>query len=270
MVEMKRTDVFPAAHFATRPSYDRPRLKDPRSAKAMSGGAIVPIIVAWIAVTDLIWPLTNASVLYVVPLTLMAVTRGKRPLWRFVGLLIFLTYGIFVLKYAIGDVFGVELVSQSFRLFNRTMVAISLVGIAYVLKLWFRWTTDQADLELPSNVQYQERELSATLSLLCCVPLVILIASVDIMVPAHYMLAILYPIPLFLCMWTQSRRLQWGMLVVLLVLSATAHLLGPPGPDDVSNVVLVRNRLIAAAGLIALAGLLSWTIGPRPIAHEGA
>lgn len=253
----------PAIFFSTEPTYEWPKLDGTREAKAKRGFAIALSIVAWIALIDLAWPLTNVSVLYVVPLTLVAVTGQQRSLWKLVCLLVFLTYAIFFLKLAISRSFGLDLVTPNYRLVNRTLVALSLIGVAYILKIWIRWNADQADLELPTSVRYQERQLSSTLALLCCVPLVILIASIDILVPANYILAILYPIPLFLCVWTGKRQFLWGMLVVLLLLSALAHVIGPPSAGDITPTVLMRNRLIAAAGLTVLAVLLSRWIEPK-------
>jgi hypothetical protein len=261
---MKRPDVdFVLSSFST-PGYEWPRGEKPISARVRRGTAISLLIVAWIAAVDLMWQKTNLSILYIVPLTIMVVSGRRQALWRFVGLLIFLTYAIYYSKYAIAPADDTEATYLNFRLVNRTLVAASLLGIAYVLSIWVRWRTDQADLELPSSVQIQERELSATLALVCCIPLVILIAGIDFIAPATYNLAILYPIPLFLCVWMQSRRLLWGVLVCLLLLSAAAFTFGGPiPPEAVSDASLVRSRMIAAGGLVILAGLLTLWIEPK-------
>ena len=91
--------------------------------------------------------------------------------------------------------------------------------------------------------------------------------SFDFVSPATYNLAILYPIPLFVCVWTQSHRVLWGMLITLLALSAIAHLFGGPRVD-VSDTLLLRGRLLAAIGLVILTTLLSLWIVPRSTAHR--
>ena len=252
--------------FSTRPSIEWPASDHARSAQAKRVTAFALLIVVWIAVVDLLWQYTNMSILYVVPLALLAMTGGLRSLWRSVALLVLLTYAIYFLKYSLNRPDDVESVYLNFRLVNRTLVAASLVGLAYIFAMWIRWTADQSDPELTSSIQFQERELSATLAALCCVPLVLVIAGIDFVAPATYNLAILYPIPLFICMWLQSRRLLWGMLAFLLVLSAAAHFWGSAPPADaVPDVLLLRSRVIAAAGLIVLTALLSLAIVRRPL-----
>jgi hypothetical protein len=260
---MVRLEVDFVLSSSSTPGYEWPRVEKPISTRVRRGTTISLLIVAWIAAVDAMWLKTNLSVLYVVPLTIMVVSGRRQALWRFVGLLIFLTYAVYYLKYAIAPADDAESTYWNFRLVNRTLVAASLLGIAYVLSIWVRWRTDQADPELPSSVQVQERELSATLALVCCIPLVILIAGIDFIAPSTYNLAILYPIPLFLCVWMQSRRLLWGVLVCLLLLSAAAFAFGPQAPEAVADSSLLRSRIIAAGGLVILAALLTLWIEPK-------
>src|SRR5262249_15553577 len=55
-------------------------------------------VIAWIFVVDISWDRTNVSVLYILPLLLLAQAGNVRHLWRIVGLTIFLTFAAFQIK----------------------------------------------------------------------------------------------------------------------------------------------------------------------------
>ena len=95
------------------------------------------------------------------------------------------------------------------------------------------------------------QEFSTSFALLCCIPLVLLIATIDFGSPMPVNLAILYPIPLFICGWTRNRALVWFMFGLLAVLGFLGFIF-PHGfvPEDSS---LVRNRLLARGHLNVVA-----------------
>jgi hypothetical protein len=218
---------------------------------------IPPILVTWIAFVDLCWPQTNFSVLYVIPLVLLARTTKLVVLRRIVGTLVLLTLGIFFLKNSI----HLGLNSSNFlnhRLVNRGLVAITIVVVGEVAAMWFRWRAEQSDGELPDYFRLQQREINATLAVLVCAPLVTLIAALDFFLPAHYNLAILYPIPLFVAAWTRSQRVLWATLSLLLLLTFACYVSGTPGSEEVQQLSVTRNRLLAAFGMSAVTFCLAY------------
>ncbi len=224
--------------------------------KSSRGTAISLLIVAWIAIVDFYWTRTNLSILYVVPLLVLAWTDNLRPLWRAAGLLVGLTYGVYFLKNAMHD--GMSTASYfDYRLVNRTLSAITLIVLGRILLGWIDWRRELGDSEVPEFVRRQDQEISATLAALCSAPLIALIAAIDFYSPANYNLAILYPIPLFVCGWTSNLRLLWGMLAVLLMLTAVAYVVGPPA-SNAGDPSLTRNRILAGVGMLGVTVMLSY------------
>ncbi len=214
------------------------------------------VLVFWIAVLDLCMPRTNFSILYIAPLVLLAKRGDLRHAWRFAALLVALTFGIYFLKNTLAPADDHPRYFD-YRLINRTMVAVMIVVMTRMLEVWRQWRAEQADAELPEELRYQDREISATFALLACIPLAAIIAAVDFFVPANFNLAILYTIPLFVCGWTGSRKLLWTMLAVLLLLTVACYLWGGGAPSDPMIVAsLVRNRVLAAAGMVIVTLIL--------------
>ena len=133
-----------------------------------------------------------------------------------------------------------------------------------LLKL--RISTDclRNDVELSESLQHEEDETDETLAVLVGVGLMAIIALADFLSPANYNLAILYLVPLFLCAWTRSRRLLWGMLAVALVLTVVGFICGPPTTStDTTMTRMIVNRTLAGFVLALLAVLLHFQIGHR-------
>ncbi len=91
------------------------------------------------------------------------------------------------------------------------------------------------------------------------------IVLVDYFSPANFNLAILYPIPLLICIWTRSRKLMWTMLVLLLALAAIAQFVGPPTTDPTPEAIrsLYRNRLVAGSAMLAMTAIVHFWIGRK-------
>jgi hypothetical protein len=89
--------------------------------------------------------------------------------------------------------------------------------------------------------------------------LILAIAVIDFLAPANYNIAILYPVPLFICAWTRSRWLPWAMLAVLLVLTVAAFMLGPASTWKGSEIELFKNRMLAAICMVAVTAFLAST-----------
>jgi hypothetical protein len=250
------TEAQGSAFLSNRPTVEFFGLEYSGPARSSRGIAAFFLMSAWIAIVDVCWPRTNLSILYVIPLLVTAWTGDLQPLRRSVGLPMLLTYVGFVSKYLLyatsDDYFF------NYALFNRTLTVVMLSALGCILVKWIDWRREQLlDSETPEYLRRQDREVSATLAMLCCAPLVTLIAAIDFLVPANYNLAILYPIPLYICGWTSNRRLLWSMLAVLLVLTAVAFEFGPTATDVVDERSMVRNRVLAAIGMVGVSVVLS-------------
>jgi len=142
-----------------------------------------------------------------------------------------------------------------------------LIAVAYVMRLWVRWREEQSIEELPEGFRREDREISETLAVLCCVPLISLLGIVDYFLPANYNLAILYPIPLFIAVWTRNRVLLWALLAALLALAVFAQWAGPPATDPDAVSTMFRNRVMALFALVAVTVILHRWIGRERVAQ---
>ncbi len=242
--------------FSRRFNFDWRDLRSFRGVMPARKTVIPLLMVAWISIADLCWPQTNLATLYVVPLLLIASRGGLEPLHRTVALLVLLTYAIYFLKNTIRT--GISSESYfDFRLVNRTMVAVMIIAMGQVLRMWIVRLREQADRELPAVFRYTDQDISETLAILSCIPLFVLIAAIDFLAPSNYNLAILYPIPLFICAWTRSRRLLWVTLVMLLTLTAVAHFVDSSSTQYSYEPSLLRNRVLAGIGMIVVTSIVS-------------
>jgi hypothetical protein len=235
-----------------------------RPAAARRGMAATLLVIFAIAAADVCWARTTVAILYVVPLLLLAQSGQMRYLGRIVGLLVALTLSAYLVKKMMSPN-GAATSYFHYSLLNRGLVVAMLIAIGWVLRIWVRWREEQSNPELPDEIRYQDREISATLAMALCAPLVAVIVLVDAFSPANFNLAILYPIPLLICIWTRSRALMWTMLAILLSLAAIAQWAGPPttdpSPDAVSS--LYRNRLLAGSAMVAVTAIVHFWIGRK-------
>lgn len=220
----------------------------------------LPVLLAvlWIAVVDLCWQRTNLAILYLAPMFLLAESRSPRALWRLAALMVTLTYGGFLLKNLIGPL-RYEDAFDVYRLINRTLVAATIVALVPLIVLWQRTRASDGDAELPESFRREDEEISATFAALICLPLVAVIAIIDLVAPANYNLAILYPVPILICAWSRSRSMMWAMLVALQLLSVLAFWWGPAltQGDDMS---LTRNRILTGIVLLVVTVILDYWI----------
>ncbi|MEI6541542.1 MAG: hypothetical protein WCO86_18750 [Planctomycetota bacterium] len=219
---------------------------------------LVLFLVLWIAVCDLCLPLTNVAILYIAPLVLMSLFRAdSRTIWRLGLTTAVLTYAVYFLKNTVNPYYE-TLIYFDYRLVNRSLVVLVLLSLAGVLQLWLRTREDEQDTELPDQFRQQDREIGSTIALLLCVPIVVAIGMTDYFAPANFNLAILYPVPLFICCWTRSRKLLWSVFVVLAVCAVSCFVWGgqPAAHHDAAS--LVRNRILAVISLTVLASVLDY------------
>jgi hypothetical protein len=256
----------PAWFSSSGPSYEWHDFSYLQPARSNRNVAVALFLIAWIAALDLFTPRTNFSVLYVAPLVLFAQSGSMKSGWRIAGLLVLLTFGIHFIKNTIypppADMPFV------YRQVNRTLVAIMIVGMSQVMRLWIRWRDEQDDEELPESFRSQEEEIGATFAVLCCAPLIVLIAVADFITPANFNWPILYSIPLFVCAWTRSRSLLWGMLALLLVLATVAFVWGAPPLSPRTDFALQRNRMLAGFGMSVVALTLHHWLGRSKAAPQ--
>jgi hypothetical protein len=205
----------------------------------------------------LLWP-QNIAVLYVVPLLLITFSGSPSSVSRAVKWFVLLNYAGYFVKNTIAPPFPEESYFD-FRLVNRTILAGTLFVMGRALQNWMIWKREQADPELPAAFKNQDREIGETLAILCCAPLILAIAAIDFLAPANYNIAILYPVPLFICVWTRSRWLPWAMLAALLVLTAAAFTLGPASTWPGSEFELAKNRMLAVICMVAVTAFLAST-----------
>lgn len=255
-------------YFSRRFNFDWRALSSFQAVKPAHKTGIPLLMVAWISIADLCWSRTNLATLYVVPLLIIASRGELKPLRRAVAWLVVLTYAIYFLKNTIGT--GISSASYfDYRLVNRTMVAVTIIAMGQVLKIWIVWMREQDNRELPAAFRNTDQEVSETLALLCCAPLIVLIAAIDLLAPSNYNLAILYPVPLFICAWTRSRRLPWIMLAMLLTLTTVAYFVGSSSAEVSYEPSLLRNRVLAGLGMIVVTTIVShWMTGKESVIHR--
>jgi hypothetical protein len=201
------------------------------------------------------------AILFVLPLILLAHGGTQRQLRWVAGVMFVLTFVAYFIK--------IQFIPQppntqffDFRIINRGFTALMILALGRMLQLWIGWREDQNDPELSEPLRSQDLEISQTVAVMCCVPLLAIIAFVDIMAPANVHVAILYPIPLLICGWTRSRKLVWGMLAGLILLSMISVWLGPPSTIALPEFSIERNRILAASTLIAIAITLHIGLAP--------
>jgi len=203
------------------------------------------------------------SVLYAVPLMLLARAGYANKLRWITAALVLVIYGVYFGKWAIySAAHGTS--PFDYRLVNRTFVVLAICMLEVLLKLRVSTECLREDVELSEALRQEEDETDETLAILLGAGLTTAIALADFLSPANYNLAILYMVPLFLCAWTRSRRLLWGMLALALVLTVVGFLCGPPtSAANARMAFMVVNRTLAALVMTLLAILLHFQITDR-------
>jgi hypothetical protein len=251
--------------FATLAPSDRgPRATSFPWLNSRRGTALAIAMIAAIAALDL-WggPLlrNTYSILYVIPLVLLAHTGNLRHLWRWAWLMVALNYSIHFLKSFLFPLPDLDLGYFDFRLINRTFVAFVILAVARLTQVWIQWQRDQREGDLPEADRADDEEVASTVAAMCCVPMIAVIAILDFTLPAHINLAILYPIPLFVAAWTGSRTWLWYLAAALLLLTVLAFFVGRG--TQVPNLLfgLERQHLLAAFATLAVAADLHFLLG---------
>lgn len=218
------------------------------------------VLVIWIAVMDVCFARTNFSVLYVAPLILKAQSGQLHNWLRAAGKLIFLVYAAYLLK----NLFHPAEVNSSlldYRLVNRTLVALMILIMSRVMQTWSEWRKLQNDPDLPEVYLTREQSVGTFFAAIFSLPILAALALIDYVSPADYNVAILYPIPLLICGFTNSRRLLWTLLGALLLLTFIMFEFGGETHYPEHYNSLLRNRVLASLAMIAVTVLLHVWMG---------
>lgn len=168
----------------------------------------------------------------------------------------------------------------SYRLWNRTISAISVIAIAAIYHYEFNfrkrlgryrsdpWRLVDVDRELFLEVinSFDEfRTLAVTLLLVACV------AFADVIGPASLNTAIAYAVPVLICARAQSRRLLWLTVALAVALTWLGYVTNRPIDPFTGHIIgnASLNRTITGS-MIVLMGLLVhiWIGSDRPLTHR--
>jgi hypothetical protein len=230
-------------------------------------GWLVTVAVAMVLVIaplDVLFQHFQVSMMYVVPLTLMACCGRLRALrWLTLAALV-LTLATYFIKYT---VWVPETGPQyfSFRLFNRALVMAMLWLLSRVLSLWLETDNDRQDPLWSDDFDRAQSQISAMLGMLIAMPVVVVVALVDALTPGNFNLAVLYMVPLVTCAWVRSERLLWSMFALTQFLSFGGLYWGPP-PNNAVFFYVLRNRFFVAAVTAIVTGLLHYRIHVKTLA----
>lgn len=215
-------------------------------------------MLALLVCLDVLIPRATISILYAIPLLLLAKAGYARPIWRSTLVFVFLTYGLYFVKYTIWRP-EAGAVYFDYRLVNRTFVAVMIWLLAVFVEVWREEQDVAGTMSVDDVLDPLDSEIQTTLALGLCVPLTLLIAMVDFFLPGHLNVAVLYPLPQLACALAGNRRLLWTTTAVLIVLVFAGYWLGPASREAPETFVRV-NRVLTAIVLLCLAVLLHfWT-----------
>lgn len=218
------------------------------------------VLVIWIAVMDLCISRTNFSVLYVAPLVLKAQSGQLHNWLRAAGKLVFLVYFVYIAKNLITPGESGSTIFD-YRLVNRTMVALMILVMSRVLQTWSEWRKLQNDPDLPEVYLSREQSVGTLFAAIFSVPMLATLAVLDYWSPADYNIAILYPVPLLICGFTNSRKLLWSLLAVLLVMTFVLFEIGESASQPEHYYSLLRNRVLASLAMIVVTLVLHMWMG---------
>ena len=234
----------------------------PNELIVVTGGMLILL-----ACLDILLPRVTISILYAIPLLLLAKAGYVRPLWRSALVFVLLTYGLYFAKYTIWPP-ETGAAYFDYRLVNRTFVAVMIWFLAVFMEMW-REAQDLAGARSVDELfDPLDSEIQSTLALVLGVPLILLIAVVDFFMPGHLNVAVLYPLPQLACALAGNRRLLWTATALLVVLVFAGYWLGPASEGAPETFVRI-NRVLSAIVLLSLAVLLHlWTRPARELSSE--
>jgi hypothetical protein len=235
-----------------------------RNALRIPVAAIEPALIASflaLVFVDLCLPNINVAILYAIPF-LMAVSfaRSRQRRWLYAAVYIAAVYLLYILKYA---AIGGQPVQAllTFRLLNRTFVAIALALLGLCATAWNLWQRERSFLHLQEKAE--EDEVVATAGVIGCIGLGLIVAAAEMFAPAKLNLPILLLVPLYLVSWLESKRMLWYVVAAMIAVTWLGYFLTLAPVDADLAKSLAVNRLIVSAALLGVAGLLSRGIERR-------
>jgi hypothetical protein len=220
---------------------------------------IAMAMVPCIALAAIFIPRFQFSVLYAVPLTLLACygqARAVRWLTVVVIGLAFITY--FIKFWLDPPATGPQFLS--FRIVNRAMVAGMLWLLSLVLGMWLETERHRHDRPWADEFDQAHNHIGAMLGMLIAMPAVVAIALLDLLTPGHFNVAVLYVVPLVTCAWARSVRLLWTLCALLELLAIGALYWGPLPDADEPFQRFLHSRIFNGVVMFVVAGLLHYWI----------
>lgn len=215
-------------------------------------------LLAALGAADFCTPGITFCVLYGLPLMLVAqFSRGTR-LRTWLVAIAALTYAAYAYKSLWRSPAG-SAPLVDFRFWNRTLAVLMMLALGLLLRIWNSWRQERWAMEAGERIE--EDEVFTTMGVIAGAPLVVLVATADLLLPPQFNVAVLYGIPLFLYGWPRSRALIWSLLPILLALTLLGYVCGLGAAPPEAVRALGWNRLIVGAALVLEALLVQWWIG---------
>jgi hypothetical protein len=231
---------------------------------------ICAAIITAVGAVDLLSSNVNLAILYALPVVIAALS-GQRLLVAGMTLIaICLSYtGYFIGPQAEQGSTLAEMFSN-YRFFNRTLCVATLLAITGASFLYINVHSKlmsqraehgpaDGDRHVYNEVLRFFEQLTASL---VTVMLIVCVAVMDWFAPREFNLAILYVVPLVSLIWVNSRKLLWGVFVVLLICTFAGFALDRFGAMDLTVAPhLLRNRFLAGVVLMGCTALLHFAMG---------
>ncbi len=199
------------------------------------------------------------SVLFAVPLTLLACSGQPRVMRWLTPLFIALTFICYFLKFwLVPPTTGPQYLN--FRLINRVMVAGMLWLLAKVLGMWLEMDNYRRDPLWSDEFDQAHGQISAMLGMLITMPTVVVVALIDALTPGHFNLSVLYVVPLVMSAWVRSVRLLWTLWALLEVLAIGGLYWGLPPDSDEPFYRFLHARIFNGVVMLIVAALLHYWI----------
>lgn len=235
-----------------------PRVRFGRQTDA--GGWLVAIALAMVLCIpplDIYFTNTQISILYVVPLTLLAFGGRLRPLRWLTLVAMFLTVATYFIKYwwtppDVGNPYW------SFRILNRGMVLVMLWLLSRVMGLWVESQHNREDPMWADELDLALHNVSALIGMLIAMPVAVAVAVINVLTPGNFNLSVLYIVPLVTSAWVGSKQLLWAMFVLMEVFTFGCLYCGPAPNEDFR--ISLTNRAITGVAMLLVTALLHYRI----------
>jgi hypothetical protein len=247
-VSNAEADIFPSSQVRRR--------------MVVAGLVLIPLVL------DLLTTRVNLPILFSIAL-LVAAQGGDRRLVRRIAIpLALLVFAGYVFEFR--DVLFTEPQRMlSYRLLNRTLVAIAILLMAGLLslQLQFRERVEQgwpAHRRDKGREEFEEilRSIEGLVAVLIAAMLILCVMLADLLVPGQFNLPILYALPLVVAAWSLSRTLLWSLVLILLMLSSIGFAYGrAPTTQVVGMEILLTNRTLALFAIVGIGLALHFWIG---------